>query len=1176
MDGTEIALGPSRQRAVFAVLAIRAGQVVSRDELIEAVWGQSPPPSAASAVYLYISGLRRALGEAREALASTGPGYTLTVDELDATVFEDLCARASAAVDSKLAAEAWGAALALWHGEALSGVPGPFADERRTMLAEARMRAVEGSAAARLELGAHVELAAELGSLVQDHPLRESLRELLMLALSRSGRPAEALEVFQDTRRTFIAELGAEPGPALRELQSRILAGDEQKHAPLSVMPAHVAAIAQSAKRLFVGRAGEVAELRDWVADVLTGRGGAVWIEGVPGIGKSELLIEALGDVEERGCQLGWAIADEPDVRFPLRLILGCLDIDPNSPDPDRAELARQLRSDSATDDNDPISRAVDRMLALVDQMCARGPMVLVIDDLQWADEASVFVWRRLSAATRQLPLLLVTCSRTGHGRPELDQVRARSVVMPLEPLPPNDVESLTQNLVGGRPGRHLRKVTDRAGGNPLYLREMVSALVRGEAVDLVDGVAHIDQAQVNAAPRSLAAAVERTCGALPQQTLEVLRWVAVLGPEATMDKISTLTGWDEAQLRDALVEAVEVNVIFDEGPRLMFRHPLMREAILGMIPAPARAVLHREAAKALANAGVVPIRVAEQLTAALPDLEPWVARWLATHAAEIANNAPLIAADLLENVLTRVGPRDPAREVLLAFLTRTLFRLTRDTEAQARQALAAATEPVRAEEMRQILAASIYRNGRRGDSIRTLTDVPVSDDIPEAWRVRRKLLLAHLVRDVTDVDAAEVSAKAAYATALAEQDDYLIAHALQTRWIVDTVRRDHVTALRHVDAAIDVVRGKADHAGMHFNLLDNKLFTLQNLDRLADADAALRTATDLVAEHKLPVGPQVAAAVHYYWTGQWDDALLELDTVAEDGPAITYAGLMDAGPSGLLLHGVLALIAGHRDDRATFAANLDAADKYVLVTDSERESCDFLLAARALAARQRGDLAGALTEYGPVLDPAYAEMMLRHQWLPNVIQLAVEVGDTGRAEAALAVAELEAGRELVPARAFAALHRCKALVSGDPEPAMVAVEHYRSVGRPVELAYALEDAAVLFAAKGFRDEAGAAYGEALRMFAKWGARWDQASAAARLARFGIDDPGDALPGGGHLSGWATLTEPERRIAELVASGLSNPDIADRLSVPRRMVQAHVVRIMEKLGVTSRAEIRPR
>ncbi|MET0233814.1 MAG: BTAD domain-containing putative transcriptional regulator, partial [Kibdelosporangium sp.] len=229
--GNEVGLGPGRQRAVFAVLAMRAGQTVSRAELVEAVWGRAAPASADGSVYTYVSGLRRALGElGRDLIVSAGNGYSLRVDPrlLDATLFEELCDQASvmaAKGDHRGVAAALGDALVLWRGEAFAGVPGPFAEQERTRLEQAWLRAVETFAAARLELGAHVEVAAELETLIREHPLRESLRELLMIALSRSGRHAEALAVFADARATLSRELGTEPGAALRQVHAQVLAG---------------------------------------------------------------------------------------------------------------------------------------------------------------------------------------------------------------------------------------------------------------------------------------------------------------------------------------------------------------------------------------------------------------------------------------------------------------------------------------------------------------------------------------------------------------------------------------------------------------------------------------------------------------------------------------------------------------------------------------------------------------------------------------------------------------------------------------------------------------------------------------------------------------------------------------------------------------------------------------
>ncbi len=1197
LGGVEIPLGPSRQRAVFSVLASRAGHAVSREELIVAVWGESAPVSAPGSVYTYVSALRRALAEAgvddsKETLFSTKHGYALRLDprRVDTVAFDELFTRSQTLADAgdhRGAAGTLEQALGLFRGEPFSGVPGPFAEHMRTHWTERRVAAVEALATSRLVLGAHVELAAELGALVQDHPLRESLRALLMIALSRGGRQAEALAVFRDARETLLRELGAKPGPALRHAHAVVLSGEDapspvEEHEP-DDEPTGTSVLRHANSKVFVGREAETDRLRTRLVDVAAGVGGTVWIEGEPGIGKSELLAVGLADSERLGCQVGWAVADELAGRFPLQVLLECLGVDQSSSDPDRADLARRLRtgepSSRNTDDDDPIQSTVDRLLALVDRMCHRAPTVLVLDDLQWADESSVSLWRRLAAATRQLPLLLVTCSRSRHGRTELDQLRSRvrandGDVLVLEPLTYANVDSMTADLVGGRPGHLLRRLTARAAGNPLYLREMVGALVREQAVDLIDGVAHVDEAQADDAPRTLFAAVQRTSQALPERTREVLRWAAVLGAEATTAQIAGLSGRLVPEVARAVKDAMAANVLGHGEPRLVFRHPLLREAVYGSITGPMRGVLHKQAAKALADADAPPSRVAEQLVAAASDLDPWVGDWLVGSAAELSNRAPLIAADLLQQSLDLVGPRDPNRELLLTALVRVLFRLARNPDAEARQALAISTDPARSAEMRQLLAATLLRQDKRELAVRALTEVEIDPSVPKIWQLRHKSLLAHLRRDVTYIDEAEVTGKAAHAEAVSNGDAYLVAHALQTLWLVESVRRDHEAALRYVDDAIVAVDGSPDLAGMHFNLLDNRMFTLQNLDHLDEVDVALATVDELTVKHGLPVGPQISAAVHHYWTGRWDEALLALDTVTEDGPAISYSGLVDPGPNGLLLHGVSALIALHRHDSATSAAHLDAADELLVVTAAEREACDFLLLARSLAAVQSGDVRRGLDAVKRILNPAYADMMLRHQWLPDILRLALEVGDHERVAEVMEVAELEAARESVPTRAYTALHRCKALVTGDPEPALVAVDHYRRVGRRVELAAALDEASVLLAKAGKRADARAAHAEAAEIFTELDARWDLSRAQAKMDEFDIHH--DIAASARATGGWGTLTPVERRIAELVASGQSNPDIAIRMSLPRRMVQAHVTRILGKLGVRSRSQIAER
>jgi DNA-binding SARP family transcriptional activator/DNA-binding CsgD family transcriptional regulator len=1182
----ELTLGPARQRAVFAVLAARAGHPVSRREVINAVWGESAPASAGGSVHTYISGLRRRMDPDRSRWSSGGvlvsepTGYVLRLepDKLDLHVFDELQEKAHRllAIGEHAGAVEWlDAALALWRGEAFSGVPGPFAELHRERLAELRVRCVERRAKSVLELGGHAELVAELAVLVQEHPLRESLWESLMIALYRSGRAAEALEGFQHVRDILTEELGIEPGPAIRRVHQQILTNDpalnaaaQHRHAKLlSVVPPQVTRALQRDEQRgpFLGREAETRRLRTLVAEVVAGRGRSVWIEGEPGIGKSELLTVALADAGSRGCQVAWAAADELGQRFPLQVILECLGLEP----PD------ETRTRGGSSDADPVLAVVDQLLAHVDELCARAPLMLVIDDLQWADDASVLMWHRLSAATRQLPLLLVAASRPSAHRVELAQLR-RGVearddeVLPLTPLTIVDTEELITEMAGARPGPGLRALAARASGNPMYLREVMDALTRDGALDIVAGTADIKDLAVYEAPESLVAAVSGTLTFVSEATREALGWAALLGMEFAVAEVSAAMGKSPSELLGVFEEAVDATVIIEAGTQLAFRHPLLRHTLYEGIDAETRAARHRRTAQALADIGVAAERVAEQLVAMPLESDTWVVEWLAAHHDTLATRAPLIAVDLFERVL-ETRPGDRHREVLLVALVRVLFRLDRQPVELARQALEIVVNPDRAAEMRHVLAAMLHSQGDVAAAIEVLK--PNDDpETPKLWRQRRRWLLANFRRgDLTDLNAAVIGAREAFAAALVSGELYPVGHSLQTLWLVNSIRRDHRTALYYIDRALTVLKNAGELADLRFDLLDNRMFSLQNLDRLPEAEGSLRSARELAAEYSLPHGLQVSAAVQHYWQGRWDEALVELDTVTEDGPAITFHGLREPGAAALLLHGVAALISGRRDDTVDAAAHLDAAEGHLPVTDAERESCDFLLVAQALAAERRGDARQAIELQRPILDPAYAQMMLRHQWLPDLTRLAIDAGDLDTARVALEVCEEEAAKEMVPARAAAAAARCRALLSGDPDSMLEVAEHYRRVGRRLEMASALEDAAVLLARSDRRAEAKSSFDTAIEEFARVAASWDVRRAESRLRDFGISRTLGA--GGGSSTGWASLSPVEAEIAKLVAVGRSNPEIARELRLPRRTVQAHVARVLGRLGANSRVAI---
>ncbi len=235
-DGAELPLGAPRQRALLAVLLLQPGSPVSRDQLVDGIWGDSRVVDGANLVQAYVSKLRRlfepdrAPREAGGVLARIGSSYRLAIspDQCDLGRFESLRAEARAlrAVGDRIAAErVLAAALAGWKCPPLAGVEGPLLDLERSRLTELRLATVEEHVELALEVGAHADVIPQLMTLVADHPYRERMWALLMVALYRSSRQADALGAYQRARHALMDNLGLMPGPELRRIEEAILAG---------------------------------------------------------------------------------------------------------------------------------------------------------------------------------------------------------------------------------------------------------------------------------------------------------------------------------------------------------------------------------------------------------------------------------------------------------------------------------------------------------------------------------------------------------------------------------------------------------------------------------------------------------------------------------------------------------------------------------------------------------------------------------------------------------------------------------------------------------------------------------------------------------------------------------------------------------------------------------------
>ena len=342
-DGEPAPLGGQKRRALLAALLLEANRVVSRDRLIDSLWGDDPPDTARNTIQVYVSQLRKLLPEG--ALETAPPGYRLVVDPGTVDLFEfvrlsEEGRSALASGNAGGAAESLRAALALWRGAPLADLAWePFAQAEIVRLEELRVAAFEDRIDADLALGRHGQVVPELELLVAEHPLRERLRAQLMLALYRAGRQSDALAVYQRARKTLVDELGIEPGESLRRLERAILAHDPSLNVP-QPGPASPRRVPTPPNPL-LGRERELAALADLVRREDTR---LVTLTGIGGIGKTRLALELVRRLapEFAGGSAVALLATLQDPALVARAMLEALELPESGRDPEE-ELMRTL-----------------------------------------------------------------------------------------------------------------------------------------------------------------------------------------------------------------------------------------------------------------------------------------------------------------------------------------------------------------------------------------------------------------------------------------------------------------------------------------------------------------------------------------------------------------------------------------------------------------------------------------------------------------------------------------------------------------------------------------------------------------------------------------------------------------------------------------------------------------
>jgi tetratricopeptide (TPR) repeat protein len=849
-----------------------------------------------------------------------------------------------------------------------------------------------------------------------------------------------------------------------------------------------------------VGRDRELALLADLVRGIAVGQGSTVLIEGEPGIGKSALVQAALADSSSLGCQVFWGTGSELDQALPFQPLLDGLRVRDFSPNTRRETIARFLRGEITTDrGTDGPAMLAEQLLALIAEECAVQPTILVIDDLQWADQASIRVLARLAGSVRQLSLLLIGVMRPVPQRDDLAALRRMAgdaVRLPLAGLTKAEAAELVECLAGGTPDGQFLMLADDAAGNPLYITELVAALARSSRMTVTGGVATLAPGP---APRSLAAAIADRLGFISGPAREVLQSASLLGPEFAVTDLESLLGRGVADLAAILNEACAAGVLTESGDHvhLRFRHPLIHAALYGALPTPVRAAWHREAGRSLAAVGAPPDRVARQLlwSAGEPDgppepMDEWMLNWLSGAAGLLVTQAPQVAARLLTRAVASLPASSARRGPLAGQLADAFYRIgERTTAAQvATRELEHAVDPDLLVGLHWTLAQCRMAAGLYAESLATLERALEVPGLSARHRGRLLVLVARAHSNFGELETASRVARTALTAAEQAHDTWAMGWALQTMAGVAMAQGRLSDQLWMFDRGLAVTQGDPALTDVRLLLQINKALALCNLDRHEEALAIARQARQLADQ----AGAAIRLAQAHgllgqllFEIGRWDDALAEMAVMPQsiEGHAAACCEL-----------GMAALISFHRDDATAARGFLTAAASHAARIG--RRLVSTLTLAHSLDHEHAGALPTALSTLTCWLDGSTEEASQVQDLLPDAVRLAIRIGDLGTAQALVTEATDFAATGETPYVQGNALY-CRGLLGHDAPLLLAAAEQYQRANRPLMHARALEGAASAHADVGDGERARAVLAGATQIYSWLGASVDAARTKA-------------------------------------------------------------------------------
>jgi DNA-binding SARP family transcriptional activator/DNA-binding CsgD family transcriptional regulator len=1202
-----VPLGSGRDRSLLGVLLLHPNEPVSIDRLVDELWGESAPMHPTKLVQGYVSALRKRLGVDR--VLTRPPGYLVRVapSELDSIAFERLVTRARSEPPEG-AAGRLREALALWRGLALADVrlEGLAAHEAER-LNESRVTALLDRIDADLALGRHRDIVGELKSLIAEHPLQERLRGQLMLALYRTGRQAEALDAYRQTRELLSEELGIEPGEQLQSLHTAILRQDPALGSTgrtddlLSHLPAPIRRVPPLP---FVGRSRELATLHTFVPRALGEGRRIALIGGEAGSGKSRLVREFAHEGAAEGIFVMYGACDAV-VRSPYRPFVDALShlVEHSEPDALRADLGPMggeltrilprlthhsggLSEPVAADPDTERHRLQTAVTDLLANAGARQPLLLAVEDIHWADSPTLMLLRHLARAPTDARVLVIATFRNTEAEMSsklaetLAELRRSDGVarIDLTGLTGSEIEAFVSAAVG-EPSRDLPGIAhtlhELTAGNPFLLSELWRMLVETRTVEIAGGTIRLKQPlEEIATPDGVREVVAQRLSHLPSDTRDVLDLAAVAGPEFELDILRRATRPPLERLH-ALEPAARSGMI-EEIPsrRLVYRftHELVRRAIYDRIGGPRRAELH--------------LQIGEALEAALPSPP---GRALADLAYHFSMSTPL-------------GGRERAVEYNLLAATAAAEALAFEEAAtRLRTALdVGIPDQRRRAEVEIDLGAACVRAGASLESVRAYRDAAETARIigdadllaraavgfeEACWRpglldLGAVELLEEAAGALPDGDSSlRVGVLTGLARALAAQGDHPKAAVVRGSAIEMARRIDDrhglATVLMHAYWARGamplgaIVNGLTESRDLAAELGDIEMqaqameWRVLALMAIGDMDAARRelaTVTAMAERVRQPfilyIAEQVAAAIALL-----EGRLAEAEAAAERSRSWgrLLRGRDASGTYGIQMFGIRRE-QGRLDELASVVRALSVA---TAGEGTWRPALAVLLAELGMDEEARRELAHVRREG--------LDALRRSLWVGSLIYLAEACSSVGDRETAyLVYPELEpfAGTNIMIGSGVVACGSADrylgmlAWTLDDVDSAEAyfasALRSNRSMGATTWLAHTCYEYARMLLSQHRPDRAGPLLAEA-RVLAE---RVGMPALLGRMGRLRLEHP--PLPDG--------LTPREVEVLALVARGRSNRELARALSISEHTAANHVKNILRKTRCANRTE----